>query len=187
MAAAIAESADSKVIRMKETDVFGEFVTKTLEVDGLASDVEVEALFDDYEVLSNTMLSQASVQEKYEVTGLDGVSTNTIMPNLSAAMVFAFTHANTTNPSRVGRRAFKIRAPKAAIFKLNGDPIDGIVPDAAEVGTSTLNRLNRILGFLKDNMVWRETETDAPTYGGWEYAGGQLITESRVIDGDSLT
>lgn len=188
MAATISEDADTRVIRWTEKDVFNESIVKTLEVSGSATDAEIEAFLDDYEAVSNVNVYNASVNDKRAVTGLSSLATNSLSPYLGSYLGLAFTVDNPVNPSRPGRKMFKIRAPGSAIYQVpSGEPVAGIVPDKAAVGTTAVDRMDRITGFLESYLIFRPSETDPLVDGGFDYIGGQFATENRVADGDNLT
>lgn len=188
MAATIAETADTRVIRWTEKDVFDESIVKTLEVSGDATDTYIEAFLDDYEAVTNVNVYNASVNDKYAITGLAGLATNSLSPFLGSYLGLAFTVDNPVNPSRPGRKLFKLRAPGSAAYQVpSGAPVDGITPDKDHVGTTTVDRMSRITGFLEDFLIFRPSETDPIVEGGFDYIGGQFATENRIADGDNLT
>ena len=188
MAATISATADTRVIRWTEKDVFNESIVKTLEVSGSATDTEIEAFLDDYEAVSNVNVYNASVNDKKAITGLSATATNSLSPFLGSYLGLAFTVDNPVNPSRPGRKLFKVRAPGSGIYQVpSGEPIDGIVPNPAAVGATSLDRMNRITGFLEDYLIFRPSETDPLVDGGFTYTGGQFATENRIADGDNLT
>lgn len=187
MAATIAEADETFVIRWTEEDVFGEQRTKTIEVDGAATDSQIEAFLDDYEAETNVKVSKCTVTGKRAVTGLAGSATNALQNVITAWLGLTFRAPNTVNPSRPVDRVMKLRAPVSTSYDLTGNPITGIVPNVAAAGTTDVARLNRITGFLESFLVYRPTETDPIVSGTFVWTGGQLATDSGIIDGDSLT
>ena len=187
MAATIGEDADTRVIRGTFTDVFNEERQFSWEVSGTAPDANIEALIDDYEAVTNIGLKNVSVTDKRLVSGLAGTATNALERVITAVMPLEFTAPNTVNPSRPINKVIKLRAPASAVMDLDGAIIDGVTPDVAAAGTTTLARLNRITGFFQDYAIGRVSETDPLVEGGFTFTeDGRFYTETGVMNGNVL-
>lgn len=187
MAATIGATADTRVIRGTFGDVFSEERQFSWEVAGDTPDGDIAALLDDYEAVTNVALTNVSVTDKKLVTGLLATATNALERVITAVMPLEFTAANPVNPSRPIGKVIKLRAPIPGVMDLDGSLVDGVTPDVDAVGTTTIDRLNRITGFFQDYAIARPSETDPIVEGGFTLtADGRFYTETGVMNGNPL-
>lgn len=188
MAATIAETSDTRIVRWTETDVFGESIVKTIEFDGSITDAYIETLVDDYAAATNLALSKLSVADRFEITGVTDTATNSLYPLLATYLGLAMVAPNPINPSKPNRKLFKMRGVGSGFVKVpDGTVIDGVTPNKDAVGTTAADRLSRITGILEDYLVFRPSETDPIESGTFVFSGSTFTSENRIMDNDNLT
>lgn len=187
MAATIGATSDTRIISFQLQDVFGEVRNGRWEVDGAATDAEIEALLDDYKQISNAGFVKATVTDTKSVTGLSSTAANSMERLITAVLPLEFNSANPVNPSSPFQRVVKLRAPDDSTMDLSGLPISGVTPNLAAVGSTVAAALSRITGFFEAYSIGRPSETDPIVTGEflWDKTA-HFYTETGVMNGNPL-
>lgn len=176
MATTIGGTPAIRVLKMVFTDTAGEDAPVILDLDGATTDADIISIVDDYAALSNALLTECSVTDRFAVTGfaVAGKPSASNVPLVAGIFAMEFQKVNPLNFSRDVTKQAILPAYLAALRN------DAVKPHVPVTTNATLNALHALLAANLDYLA-----ADGAHYpGSWAYnTSSKFGTKATVTDG----